>query len=585
MWSTCLTLSIFSVLLLGISAQAWNWFRRKSGSNLFCAMFAGVFLAAFFLFLPIRLAAEENVIAVMLSLFNAMQVFTLGAEYSIISGGMAHCDQWLREGYQVWATAVYVLAPIFTFGFVMSLFKNLSAYGKYLCMFFKKVYVFSDLNEQSLALATDIKRNHPRAGIVFHDVFDGKGMELIGRAGGLGAVCFRKDILSVRLGFHDPGAITFFTIGSNETENLNQTIGLIEKYRKRRNTHVYVFSTKLESELLLTALPKGKIKVRRINQVQSLINRVLYERGQVIFESAIATEDGIRDISAVVVGMGNHGTEMVKALSWFGQMNGYRIKIDAFDKNPLAEDTFRAMAPELMSPEYNGVWVDGEAQYTIQIHSGRDVETAAFTREINQLKKATYVFVSLGDDDRNIRAAVNLRMLFERMGIHPMIQAVLTNSQQKKALTGIRNYRGQPYDITFIGDIEASYAENVIIDSELEEDALQRHLKWGKEEEFWGYEYNYRSSVASAIHMRARIKCGIPGAEKKEEDLTPEEQELIEALEHRRWNAYMRAEGYVYSGSKDKTSRNDLAKMHHDLVDFASLPEEEKRKDSRVGSQ
>jgi len=47
----------------------------------------------------------------------------------------------------------------------------------------------------------------------------------------------------------------------------------------------------------------------------------------------------------------------------------------------------------------------------------------------------------------------------------------------------------------------------------------------------------------------------------------------------------MRAEGYVFSGSSDKSSRNDLGKMHHDLVDFASLTEEEKRKDSRVGTK
>ena len=85
--------------------------------------------------------------------------------------------------------------------------------------------------------------------------------------------------------------------------------------------------------------------------------------------------------------------------------------------------------------------------------------------------------------------------------------------------------------------------------------------------------------------MKARIACGIPGADKKEEELSSEEKEIIEALEHRRWNAYMRAEGYVYSGSNDKSSRNDLAKMHHDLVDFSSLTDEEKRKDSKVGTK
>ena len=85
--------------------------------------------------------------------------------------------------------------------------------------------------------------------------------------------------------------------------------------------------------------------------------------------------------------------------------------------------------------------------------------------------------------------------------------------------------------------------------------------------------------------MKARIACRIPGAEKKEDQLTKEEQDIIEVLEHRRWNAYMRSEGYVYSGSKDKASRNDLAKMHHDLVDFSSLTEEEKRKDSKIGAE
>ena len=119
----------------------------------------------------------------------------------------------------------------------------------------------------------------------------------------------------------------------------------------------------------------------------------------------------------------------------------------------------------------------------------------------------------------------------------------------------------------------------------LEADALQRHLKGGNEEEFWQYEYNYNSSVASAIHMKARIACGVPGADKKEEELTGGERAVIESLEHRRWNAYMRSEGYIYSGSPDKSSRNDLAKTHNDLVDYAMLSEEEKRKDSRVGTR
>lgn len=46
----------------------------------------------------------------------------------------------------------------------------------------------------------------------------------------------------------------------------------------------------------------------------------------------------------------------------------------------------------------------------------------------------------------------------------------------------------------------------------------------------------------------------------------------------------MRSEGYVFSGSTDRSSRNDLAKMHHDLVCYSRLPEAEKRKDSLVAA-
>jgi hypothetical protein len=76
----------------------------------------------------------------------------------------------------------------------------------------------------------------------------------------------------------------------------------------------------------------------------------------------------------------------------------------------------------------------------------------------------------------------------------------------------------------------------------------------------------------------------MPGAGKAEGELTLEERDLIEVLEHRRWNAYMRSEGYVFSGSTDKASRNDMAKMHQDLVEFDRLDEVTKRKDSQVGS-
>ena len=596
MWLSGLIISIVALILMGAISVAINNsnYTKKHRFSLFNALFAGVFVAAIIMFYPVHYALEEATAwgilrAILLSLFNAMQIFAGGCEFSIIREGLALCSEGLDMLYQVWAATLFVLAPVFTFGFVLSLFKNLSANAKYIASYFKDVYVFSELNERSFVLANDIKAKNKKAVIVFTDVFEEREestFELIEEAKKLRAICFKNDILVVNFKRHsNQKTISFFAIGINETENLNQALKLVERYKERENTNLYVFSTNVGSELLLSSTDQSVVKVRRINEVQSLVNRVLYERGEIIFDSARENDEGKKDISAVVIGMGRHGTEMVKALTWFGQMDGYNLEINAYDKDPLAKEKFVALAPELMSDEYNGVFVDGEAHYKIQIHSGFDVETISFAEEISKIKNATYVLVALGDDEANIKAAVNLRMYFERIKIHPVIQAIVYNSQQKRALAGVKNFKGQGYDIDFIGDRESIYVVDVIIDSELEEDALQRHLKWGEEADFWNYEYNYRSSTAAAIHMKARVKCGILGAEKTTEELTPEEKNIIEVLEHKRWNAYMHAEGYVFSGSTDKSSRNDLAKMHHDLVDFSSLTEEEKRKDSNVGAK
>lgn len=614
MWIVCFLIAI-GFLLLAITAAIIIGNKPKMKSNRvitpFNTLFAGLFITTLVLMSPVYYSiCPQSQFQLFKTIFftiqGTFQVFTIDADATmIIEGITVESIGRLAPYYSSAISILFVVAPIFTFGFLLSFFKNITAY---MLLFFKRgreIYVFSELNEKSLSLAEDIIENREgkkndecsKAIIVFTDVFENneeRSYELIGRAKELGGICFKNDILAVKLTkriYIKKKKLHLFVIGSDESENINQGLKLIQMYEHKTNsnikeTYLYVLSTRIESELLLSynADPKSQMKVRRVNEVQSLINQVLYECGNELFKSALPIENGEKKIRAVIVGLGNHGTEMLKALAWYCQMDGYHIEIDAFEKDALAKERLMALCPELLSDDYNGVSKPGEAEYTIRIHSGIDVNTKEFVDCISDMKDVTYAFVCLGSDEDNVKTAVNLRMLFERGGIKPMIQAVVYNSDEKKALSGITNYHGQEYNIDFIGDLKSSYSENVIINSELVEYALERHKKWGTEEEFWQYEYNYRSSIASAIHLKARIDCGINGADKSEEQLTDDERKCIEALEHRRWNAYMRAEGYIYSGSPDKSSRNDLAKMHHDLVDFSLLSDEEREKDSKVGT-
>ena len=314
---------------------------------------------------------------------------------------------------------------------------------------------------------------------------------------------------------------------------------------------------------------------------------MLYDDGAEIFKTAYPVSENLKKIHAVIVGLGKHGSEILKALSWYCQMDGYEVEIDAFDKNMQACERLYTQCPELLSERYNGARIEGEPLYQINLHGGIDVDSREFAKKINEISHPTYVFVALGSDAENIRIAAYLRMLFERNQAKPVINAIIYNSKEAKVLEDITNFKKQKYNISCIGDFETSYSEDVILESDLEEDALERHMQYANgnpevEEEFWKYVYNYQSSMATAIHAKARIECELPYAVKADGELSEDEKEKLKILEHCRWSAYMRSEGYCYSGSLDASSRNDLGKLHQNLVPYKDLSKEDKDKDKRV---
>lgn len=595
-WAFYLYLSIALLVVFVLLAVVVGRMRYRSGRMLDPSklLFAGVIASSFVLFIPVYLTAFENescgiAETLLIAGHNVIRLFVVDGEFNFITDNLAATDPAVYQGCTVMFSILFVLAPILTFSFVLSFFKNVSAYQKYWSHFYCDTYIFSELNERSLSLAKSLYQAKPHTRlIVFTDVFEREeeqSYELVERAREIGAICFKKDIVTINFSlFHWGKSLSFFAIGQEPSENINQALKLVDKFKNRQKTNLYVFSTQLEAEMLLGNAFAGadgtsyKIKVRRVNEVRSLISRTLFDEGyEKIFRSAQPDATGEKQINALVVGMGEHGIEMTKALSWFCQMDGYFAHINAVDLDEKAPERFTSLCPELM--QYNGCRDEGDARYHITIHGGVDVEDGAFDALLQSLPQTTYVFVALGQDELNIATAVKIRMLCERMGYSPVIQAIISNSEKKQALTGIVNFKGQPYAIDFIGDIQSSYTEKVILDSDVEEAALARHMKWGKEDEFWQFDYNYKSSMASAIHRKVKEQCGIPGIEKAPSERTPEELWKIRKLEHSRWNAYMRSEGYVYGGTTDRSGRNDMAKKHNCLVPFDQLPLKEQEKD------
>ena len=633
--SVALILATIAVCIFSI---AFRKKRRRWLIKPFYAIAIGVFVASSVIFLPIYRRDFNVVQTIILSIHNAIRLFIVDGEFTVISEQTSlFTSDVFRLSYDFVAGILFLAAPMLTLGVVASFFKAAWSYLFYVvCGFKRDAYIFSQLNERSITLAHSLKQNDKRRLIIFTDVFEENKestYELIERAKNIGALCFKSDITITNFRFHSrKSKLYFFIVGSDDEENINQAIALsspegstnLNVLGQKMNGYdypsadnrIYIFAKSTSCEPLINAIDTKYMKIRRINDMQSLIYRLLYERGNELFDSAIETgrtvtnpvtgeQENEKLISAVIIGLGIHGTEMLKALPWFGQMYPYRMEINAFDKSPHAAMRFRSECPELYDfdpnnaadsslvkdhPHNGDFETKGEAHYKITIHSNVDVNLDRFDARIQTLKNATYVLVALGDDNHNIKTAIKIRSLLKRVGANPIIHAIVYNQSKNSLLGRMHNFSNQTYDIIPIGSLDVAYSEDSILPSELEKKALERHLSWidtrnkspeqvveereREEKSFWAYDYNYRSSIASVIHRKYKDYCKIPGSGKHKSERSEAELWFYRELEHQRWNAYVRSDGYVYAPQRDK-----LAKTHHLLVPFGDLPYSEQIKD------
>ena len=539
-----------SILVFAGSLLLWIVFsvkppREKNRIRPFYWFFWGFFLSSILLLLPLYhyqyfKPDENNALLftdgefwrpILPSVHHAIQMLQANADSAITR----YCvkvfegDSVLGNIYYGFLSAEYVLAPILTAGVILSFFKSVFDYVRYYTEVLCKglynwprdkfrgkidVYVFSALNEKSLALASSIRKKRRPAGIIiFTDVsreIEDSSSELVARAKKLRAICFRKDILSVNFFYKKHlSRKYFFVIGDNETENVNCAYELLSKYSLLKESRLYVFTMREECEYLIKPKDGSAMEVRRINVISSLVYHNLYQEGYTkLFESAIDPKNGTRKIGVVIAGLGHYGMETLKAIAWYCQMTGYSLTIDAFDKDSSAEDRLKAECPELM-PDTDHYPKEDGTSCTITVHPGTDVHTHSFFEALQALKETTYVLVSLGSDEENIRTAIDIRTFFAQTGVTqkkkrgPIIQAIVYTAYNASRLDNLANYKKEPYNIDFFGNADTIFDEETVMNSDLESKASELHAVYFDKHTFYEYEYYYRSSCAGVIHAGA----------------------------------------------------------------------------------
>lgn len=514
-----------------------------------------------------------------LSIHNTIRLFVVDGDFDIIINHTEPLGEGISTAYRILSAVLFLGCPLLTASLLLSIFHEAISHFLLRAKRVNSYYIFSELSEKSLTLAGSLWKNigkdkSEKYFLVFCEVKNDADFEMKTRAKELGGVCLEEDITSIRLRRGSKGKKNYFFISDDEDKNVNQAITVCKNEKSSEEVNAYVFATSLKSELVLNeARKEGKVRVRRISVPRALVYRVLYNEGKDLFDQA-RDAGGKKHISAVIVGLGQYGFEMAKSLIWVLQMYGYEFELHCFDEDIRKEHRFNFECSEVFTTARGENPIDPYSHYDLHIYAGEKYYSEPWLAHMEKTDP-TFIFIDLGTDNDNLQMAFDLRTYFEGRGSKPKIQTIVENSDEVSALSSIKNYKKQAYDLSIIGDRASCYSMEVILNSDVEHAGLERHQEWkGSEEEFWSYSYNYNSSIASAIHKKLRIECGIPGADKKKEERTEEETDIIRRQEHDRWNAFMRTEGYSYA-----PERNDLGKKHNLLVPFDDLPEDIKMKD------
>lgn len=503
----------------------------------------GVFVSTVLLFIPIFYTnynfedSHKYVRPFLLAVQYSLRVFILDAEFQTVVDALKNQADALHVLFSLYAATLYVIAPVLTFGNVLSAFININDAVRYRWHRCKKHYILSELNQRSLALAKSIRDSQTDAVIVFTGIpaaGENEKTGLLAQARELKAICLRRDITNLNIA-SKKGDVELFLVGENESKNVNQAISItreLNEKNKKYNVKVFVFCSKPGTASVVDSIRYDNLldhaqdndygencfKLRRIDEKRQMMWNLVPEMG--LFDVAMRHD---HCLSVLICGFGSYGMEFLKTVLWYCQFEGFKLQINIVDrqgKQACDKDRVKKLidraCPDLLKT--NRTDVQGEAYYDIEIIPGIDMETSDFDELLlydgedeekaalsQRLKGTDLAFVSLGDDDMDIEAAIHLRGLFDRAnGLvakkeitwaeEPVdIYAVVFDDEKTQILNGeplpdgttgqMRNFKNVPYHIHFVGAMSDQFDHRSLYDGKLEKDAFKHHISWVEIEE------------------------------------------------------------------------------------------------------
>ncbi len=560
-----LIVSVILSLLLRSSGKV----KREIALSPLHILIIGAFVSMFALFYaPCKALANSTLTGIADSIVAAAKMFGFNTQASEIRSMLSAAGVELRDFSNAFISVVSVYVPLLTVTAALSIFKDTVTQIKYGLFFWCKAHVFSELNEKSICLAKDIRKNDRTAKIIFtsaNRLDDAKNQQgLAAQAKEIGALLTRKSVLDFHHRTHRNPAV--YLIDSEETNNIRNCIELYKKYRNKP-CNINVFSTLESAETFIDAIDKkdeAKAKIALINHAQIIAYDLLAKYP--MFEAAERCNSDT--MSVLVIGAQAVGTECAKAALWCGRMNNYKFRLRIIGTEAQKENftmKYGDLATEL---EKTGASSDF---YFL----AADFDRSDFTDTLSLCSDANYIIVATDSDERTINIATLVRKHFAKNKVaahtyspenEPTVIPIISNVDYYKVLESIQKNSDicnifRPY-----GCYCDIYKVSTITDWPIEKMAEQIHGLYcgdGKANNYHALsQTEKRSNRANAVHAIYKMKdagidfCKPDSASSKAKYISCGKAELPEE----KLNGYLN----TVPDGENKTRLDKLVELEHD---------------------
>ncbi len=569
----------FSILVLIITIFLVKINSKNIKRSIF-TLLLGLLISLFILVFPF-INSSNLISKIIATIIYCIQTITFDQDLSIVNNIKAvHLKEWL---YVCLTQTLFLLIPLITTTFLLSLIDGLVSKIKLFLSTNKKIYIFSQINEKTLSIASRIE-DKKKTIIFLVNKDDQINYALSSRVKYIRGIKMYDEASNIKLRNLENKEINFYLFSSNINHNLKQAIEITNKYKDRNSSiSLFVLTPNNVDRVVLDSMDKGNLKLVIVNENERIVYQLLNNKP--LYLETIDNKISVLLISNNVIGL-----EFIKAITWCGQLIDYKLSITVLGENAnLIEEYIKINCPELID-NYDYKFIP----YNIYSEKAKT--------ELDKIKDINYVIIANDDDNLNIEYSLFLRKYFinqDKISYRrsPIINVMIKNDEVAKQVELLKNEKNNLYNFNTFGSIKNIYYENYILDCKLETLTKKVHLSYDKSSDsietklkrFYEKEYFIKSSRALALHLNYKMYSIL-----KDEYSTDEEKNILlfkEKIkdekvfnklmrnEHDRWVAYMRAQGYksidVNEIKKYKDSTNSyihyLAQLHPCIVPFDDL--------------